>query len=732
MKRRTFLESLGVGTMGAVVGRAMIGKQLSSMFYEEGGTYENIVIGTGYGGAVVAERLGERGCPVLMLELGLDWDKYRAENDFKFNNMSSATKESTWMNTSSQAPVPLGNINLFSKFTGILRRQDFSDVKVYMGRGIGGGSLVNGGMTVTPRADYFTEVFANAGVSIPTSEFTSKYFQMAYNNLGGNVLSDDLLATQWFDYARIGVEEGVNAGFKEVEVPNVYDFEYFRKEIKGDVPGSATEVEVIYGNNHGKRDLTKTYLKRALDTGNVTILPQHRVNYIQDNGDGTYDLNVSLIDTQAKEVANKTFKANRLFMGAGSLGTTELLLKSKAKGTMPNVDSKVGQYWGNNGNAMCSRQARDIVGHKNRGNSQCTMPVRGLDNWDSPTNSFFAEIAPMPAAGAFTGIYLVVNKLSDNPANRYGEITYDEFNDEINVNWGTANNAHMRANAEYFLDRMNKYGDKNWYGNTYKNNTIFFSDNGVDESICYHPLGGAVLGQATDMYGRLNNHNNLYVVDGALIPGTLGVNPYLTITAMAERNMETIIVEDCANCSQYSTATTALPVRMESFRVEAKGSDAMLTWKTASEVNNSHFSVMRSFDGQNFEEVGSVSGKGDTSAGHEYGYVDRYVGVDNNTVYYRLEQVDFDGAVAKLNTAIVSFGGKIETKIYPNFANVGDQITVQGHNIKNIEVYDILGSRVMKQVHSGKQMVTIQTHSFTQGVYFVVVNFKKTCKLVIK
>jgi cholesterol oxidase len=60
-----------------------------------------------------------------------------------------------------------------------------------------------------------------------------------------------------------------------------------------------------------------------------------------------------------------------------------------------------------------------------------------------------------------------------------------------------------------------------------------------------HPLGGAVLGKACDLYGRVMNYKGLYVVDGALIPGATGcVNPSLTIAALAERNMEQILKHD--------------------------------------------------------------------------------------------------------------------------------------------------------------------------------------------
>ena len=60
-----------------------------------------------------------------------------------------------------------------------------------------------------------------------------------------------------------------------------------------------------------------------------------------------------------------------------------------------------------------------------------------------------------------------------------------------------------------------------------------------------HPLGGAVLGLASDEYGRLKGYQNLYCLDGSMMPGfSCCANPALTIAALAERAMEKIIAED--------------------------------------------------------------------------------------------------------------------------------------------------------------------------------------------
>ena len=62
--------------------------------------------------------------------------------------------------------------------------------------------------------------------------------------------------------------------------------------------------------------------------------------------------------------------------------------------------------------------------------------------------------------------------------------------------------------------------------------------------IYYNPLGGCVLGQSTANFGRVRGYKGLYVIDGAFVPGTIGVNPFLTITVLAEYCIANILKTD--------------------------------------------------------------------------------------------------------------------------------------------------------------------------------------------
>lgn len=86
---------------------------------------------------------------------------------------------------------------------------------------------------------------------------------------------------------------------------------------------------------------------------------------------------------------------------------------------------------------------------------------------------------------------------------------------------------------------------------------------------------------------------------------------------------------------------TALPVDLAHFTVTARDKTAHLTWATASEVDNDYFLVEKSIDGKSFDAIGKVAGHGTTTREQQYSYEDHELYPMN---YYRLKQVDYDGA----------------------------------------------------------------------------------------
>lgn len=499
-----------------------------------GGTFvPAVVVGTGYGAAVSALRLGEAGVPTLMLEMGRLWNQPGPDGKV-FSGMLEPDRRSSWFKTRTEAPLgsflwlDLANRDI-EPYAGVLDRVNFDQMSVYVGRGVGGGSLVNGGMAVTPRRSYFEEVLPQ----VDAEEMYTKYFPRANSTLRvDNIDKSWFEQTDWYSFARVSRRQASNAGLSTTFVPNVYDWDHMRREADGAVPRSALAAEVIYGNNHGKVSLDKSYLAAALGTGNVIIETLHEVRTIRQQNDGTYALTVEQRDADGKLLATKDVSCRHLFLGAGSLGSTELLLRARETGTLPNLSPEIGGGWGPNGNIMTAR-----ANHmwNPTGTKQSSIPALGIDDWDNPDTPVFAEIAPLPAGvETWASLYLAITK---NPER--GTFVYDAAKDRADLRWTRDQNAPAVAAAKSLFDRINRANATVYRYDLFGKQIKAFADD-----FCYHPLGGCVLGKATDNYGRVAGYKNLYVTDGSLVPGSIGVNPFVTITALAERNVERIIKQD--------------------------------------------------------------------------------------------------------------------------------------------------------------------------------------------
>ncbi|MFJ8502776.1 GMC oxidoreductase [Streptomyces avermitilis] len=493
-----------------------------------------IVVGSGYGAAVAALRLGQAGLRTLVIEMGGLWNT--PDSDGKvFCSTSAPDRRSMWFRTRTEAPLAeflwLDVVNKdISPYPGVLDRVHFADMSVYVGRGVGGGSLVNGGMAVTPLQSYFAEQFP----TVDAAEMYSTYFPRARTMLGVNTVDPAWFeSTEWYRFTRTSRKAATNTGLKTTFVPNVYDFGYMQREAAGTATKSALAGEVIYGNNYGKRSLDKTYLASALGTGNVTIHTLERVREIRRASDGTYLLTADRIDTTGTVVETKQYSCTYLFLGGGSLGTSELLVRARETGALPALDASVGTGWGTNGNVMTGRANHiwDTVGA-----SQSTMPVMGIDDWANTSNPVFAEIAPLPMGlEHWISLYLAITK---NPER--ASFTYDAASDSAKLGWSAAQSAVSVSMAKKLFDRINSANATIYRYDLFGNNKTFADD------FTYHPLGGCVLGKSTDNYGRVKGYSKLYVTDGSLVPGSIGVNPFVTITALAERTMARVLAEDTA------------------------------------------------------------------------------------------------------------------------------------------------------------------------------------------
>ncbi|MFA1552384.1 GMC oxidoreductase [Actinomadura chokoriensis] len=529
LSRRGFI----VGT-GSILGMGLMGGTGASAApaagpIGDGAHVPVLIIGTGYGGSVAALRLAQAGVDVHMVEMGMAWDTPGSDGKI-FANTKSPDVRSYWTRT--RTKQPLSNFLGFPldkdvpRYTGILDAEEFAGITVYQGRGVGGGSLVNGGMAVTPKRSRFSGVLP----SVNADEMYDVYYPRANAGLGVNEID-----RAWFDttacyqFARVGRKHAERSGFEFVYVPNVYDFEYMKQEAAGTVPKSALAAEILYGNNYGKKSLQKTYLAQAKATGRVSISPLHRVTSVSPASGGGYTIVIEQLNTSGDTTGTKTVKADRVFFAAGSVGTSKLLVKLKATGALPGLNGEIGKGWGDNGNVMCGRANHmwDATGAL-----QSSMPTGGIDNWDA--GGAFAEVAPLPTGiETYASFYL---SITNTP--KRAEFSWNAATGRVDLSWQTAWKQTSIDMAKTIFDKINSME-----GTVYRSD-LFGAYKIWGDHLTYHPLGGAVLNKATDNYGRLRGYSGLYAIDGSLIPGNTSVNPFVTITALAERNIEKIIATD--------------------------------------------------------------------------------------------------------------------------------------------------------------------------------------------
>ncbi|MFC9676697.1 MULTISPECIES: GMC oxidoreductase [unclassified Streptomyces] len=533
VSRRTFIAGTGsilsAAALSAHAPAAHAATAPAAAPIDSGAHVRALVVGTGYGGSVAALRLARAGVDVHMIEMGMAWDTPGPDGKI-FANTTSPDARSYWLRTKTKQP--LSNFLGFPldkdvpRYTGILDAEEMGGIVVYQGRGVGGGSLVNGGMAVTPRRENFGAILP----SVDAAEMYATYYPRANAALGvGTVDPAWFESAECYRFARVGRKHAQRSGFPFVFVPDVYDWDYMKQEAAGTVPKSALAGEILYGNNYGKKSLQKTYLAQASATGRVSISPLHKVTSVAPAPGGGYTVVIEQIDTTGTTTATKTVTADRVFFAAGSVGTSKLLVKLRATGALPALNGEVGKGWGDNGNVMCGR-ANHLWDPT--GKVQASIPCGGIDNWAA--GGAFAEVAPLPTGiETYASFYLSIT----NTPHR-AEFSWNAQAGRADLNWQTAWKQTSIDMAKTIFDKINAKE-----GTIYRTD-LFGTYKIWGDHLTYHPLGGAVLDKATDNYGRLHGYPGLYVIDGSLIPGNTSVNPFVTITALAERNIEKIIATD--------------------------------------------------------------------------------------------------------------------------------------------------------------------------------------------
>lgn len=172
-----------------------------------------------------------------------------------------------------------------------------------------------------------------------------------------------------------------------------------------------------------------------------------------------------------------------------------------------------------------------------------------------------------------------------------------------------------------------------------------------------------------------------------------------------------------------------LPVQLLSFSGNCNSNSVLLSWKTASEINNDFFELEKSANGEIFYSITSIAGAGNSNQIVSYCYTD--FEDFGSASYYRLRQVDFDGKISFSPNIYVSCESEGNIHAYSidnnsinvSFFNLDD-------DIYEITIYDRVGKEIVSSkvsVNQSIQLETLQLESIASGLYFInVVSNKKT------
>lgn len=488
-----------------------------------------LVIGSGFGGAVAAYHLGMNKIDTLVLERGRRWD-VKPGQPGPFTTSKNTDGRALWL-SETDLLVTDGPKDPLKRYTGIVERYNEDGIIVWTSSAVGGGSLVYNTVLLQPSKANFEKVFPS---SVNYDQMNRDYYPRVVEMMDAGPIPDDILSSPSYLGARVFLDYAARAGLPTQRINTATNWHIVRKELQGKLEASASAGEIWYGGNSGyKNSLDKNYLLKAQQSGHVQISPLSNVTSITESGKG-YKVNVDRIDESGTVISRHTITCDYLFMGAGSMGTTSLLVKAKHKGTLSRLSNDIGKYWGNNGDTFGSFRTSSPAGSTTGGPAH----IVGLDYQDNPYGP--QTVIGFPQANSTEDSLIFLGMALPE------ESGYWEYNDQLDravLHWPTIQSSEAIKNLEKRMEyTLIKLANQVAPASAKK---AAVDSVKVSVGATAHPCGGAVMEKACDSYGRVKGYQGLYVVDGALVPrGTAAANPALTIAALAERCMDHIIKND--------------------------------------------------------------------------------------------------------------------------------------------------------------------------------------------
>ncbi|WP_149561818.1 GMC family oxidoreductase [Streptomyces cacaoi] len=547
--------------------------------------YDVLVVGSGFGGAVSALRLAEKGYRVGVLEAGRRFGRDELPRN------SWDLKNYLW------APA----LGLY----GIQRIHLLANVMVMAGAGVGGGSLNYANTLYVPPPAFFTD--QQWGHITDWQAELEPFYDQARRMLGVRLnptttpsdvhlkaAADRMGYGGSFHMAPVGVffGDGQDAGgMDRVEPGTRVPDPYFGGA--GPERRACVECgECMTGCRRGaKNTLMENYLYLAEQAGAV-IHPLTTVKGIRervparagasadgtDGHDDTAGYEVAVVRTDRRKARPRILRARKVVLAAGTYGTQSLLHRIRDAGTLPRLSSRLGELTRTNSEALVGAQTYPRRFHRKWGRgteldfskgvaitssvhpNETTHiePVRygkGSNTLSALTTLQVPQNSPLPR-----GLAHVLNCLA-HPAQFVRSMSPRHWSERIII--GLVMQTHDNSLTTYRKDKglgkglltaRQGHGAPNPVhipegaeaARALAEEINGFAGTNIGEvmgtPLTAHFLGGCPIGDSPehgviDPYHRLYGHPGISVVDGSAVSANLGVNPSLTITAQAERAM---------------------------------------------------------------------------------------------------------------------------------------------------------------------------------------------------
>ena len=524
--------------------------------------FDFVIIGSGFGGSVSALRLAEKGYRVLVLERG----KRFGDIDFARSNWD--IRRYLWM-------PALG-------CTGILEMSWFAGLLVLHGSGVGGGSLGYANVLAEPEAQVFdSPAWSRSGL---WAARLAPHYVTARRMLGAapnprRTPADEVLRLVSRELGTEGsfrlTDVGVFFGEPGVQVPDPY-FDGRGPERAGCTHCGACMVGCRVNS---KNTLVKNYLYLAERLG-VSIWPESEVVQVRpltrtEAGEAVYEVRYRRPSALPWGSVKRVHAQNVVF-AAGALGTLALLLRCRDEvRSLPGLSRHLGSNVRTNSEALLGVTARDDRVDFSKGVAITSIfqadPVTHVEPVRYPDGSSLMRMLAAPLvegggrrarrlwlvlrAAALHPMDLLRSKVLPGWARRTTIVLVMQTTDtrlrlDLGKSWLNLFRKQLVSTPDRERPPAGEVPIAHDVVRRFAARTGGIPQGSFNESLLNTPttahiMGGVPVGRspdegAVDEKFRLFGYPGLYVVDGSVIPGNPGVNPSLTITALAEYAMQAI------------------------------------------------------------------------------------------------------------------------------------------------------------------------------------------------